>query len=248
MPQLKKTLLSLTLGCLLFTALPAKGAIQNFVQIRGVSNSSTLAYSSNVTAGHILFAFCGGFNTSCQQSVADSQSNHWAKIGTSVFGTDNLGLYATVASSTGADTVTYPGMNTVNAGFVIAEYAPTTNVVIQAGPAAQAASSSVASNSGANLLNVVSQDVGIVSMAFQTANSSSFSNSGLTVRINQVVTAGATIAVGDADLPSSSASPASPLSTTWTFGSSVTMESQSFFLTQSGGGSSTTVLVAPSAF
>ncbi|HUN85120.1 MAG TPA: Ig-like domain repeat protein [Terracidiphilus sp.] len=104
----------------LFTALMFAGCalahaqnVPTYVQSRSTpsgSGASTLAYSSNVTAGNALYAVVfWGSGTGAALSFTDSQSNTWtlSKSASLMTDGDTIGIGCTVAGSSGSDSVTF---------------------------------------------------------------------------------------------------------------------------------------------
>lgn len=82
--------------------------VQSRAQTVASATSASLAYTSNVTAGNLLFAFVGAGpgGATGTRSVSDTQGNSWTFIGGAggLDGVSNINLYFAVAKTTGANT------------------------------------------------------------------------------------------------------------------------------------------------
>lgn len=99
--------------------------VQSAKATRGSSGALSASYGSNVTAGNLLIAVAGchdSVSTFGSATMTDSLGNTWTKVVEEHILSSNVVVWATWASSGGADTVT----STLNAGsandLIILEY------------------------------------------------------------------------------------------------------------------------------
>ena len=115
----------------LASTLSSQAAVFGYVQSNSLVDSSTVAYSGNVTGGHLLIAWYGAYNTAPANSTpaggfSDTVGSSWSFptcIFNDVGGGSTICLSLAIAKSTGADTVTLisPAAS-VNEAVMIGEY------------------------------------------------------------------------------------------------------------------------------
>jgi hypothetical protein len=94
----------------------------------GQASAPTLAYTSNVTSGHLLLAYCNEFAvpTTPAFTVTDSRSNTWTRVDAIHKTADeSLALFWAISKDSGACTVTFHLDSTTYYGLIIAEFATT---------------------------------------------------------------------------------------------------------------------------
>ena len=104
-------------------ATASHAAVFGYSQSAALINSSTVAFSGNVTSGHLLIAWYGAVNGGSQVGFSDTIGNIWTAPSCVLFGSSSICVSLAISKSTAADTVTLtsPGAN-VNEAVMIGEY------------------------------------------------------------------------------------------------------------------------------
>lgn len=208
----------------------------SYVQSNGAAVTSsgtvTLALGSNTTAGDFLFLAEGCYNVAPPTAVTDGQSNVWLPVYFVNTGNAQLQTLAAIAGSSAAETVTTSGFDASNCAWALLEYSA---VNLSSLLGFGSGSSSITISSSTGYVTAVSGLA--ISVVFDEHSAHSWTNSGVTIRQSVQQTVGSeTLGVGDANI--SSATFASPYTTTWSGGSGGTIAGQIQYISTGGGGGS----------
>ena len=104
-------------------ATASHAAVFGYSQSAALINSSTVAFSGNVTSGHLLIAWYGAVNGGSQVGFSDTIGNIWTAPYCVIASSSVICVSLAISKSTAADTVTLtsPGAN-VNEAVMIGEY------------------------------------------------------------------------------------------------------------------------------
>jgi hypothetical protein len=122
-----------------------------FVQGNKTNGSSTLAYSSNVTVGHALYATIYDGDGSLALTFTDSQGNSWTTVKTAILASDgdSMAVGCAIAGSSGSDTVTFKENGSAQAVLGTIYEVANATCTTDATPVSSNTSGQTACNSGA---------------------------------------------------------------------------------------------------
>ena len=97
-------------------------SVFSYVQSTSTAASLSVAFTSNVTAGNLLVAVGGAFNTGLVTGCSDTLGNSYTLLGEFV-GQGGAGfIYYAISASSGANTITVTGASTSNQVLCCGEY------------------------------------------------------------------------------------------------------------------------------
>ena len=104
-------------------ATASHAAVFGYSQSAALINSSTVAFSGNVTSGHLLIAWYGAYNGGQSGGFSDTIGNIWTAPYCVIASSSVICVSLAISKSTAADTVTLtsPGPN-VHGAVMIGEY------------------------------------------------------------------------------------------------------------------------------
>jgi len=188
---LKRTLFACLL---LLCATPRLNAAVTFVQYASsvpTTSSGTVAFGSNVTAGDILCYIVTGFSTS-SATPTDTLSTTYSLL-TQTGGTSNVLFYVGKAGSSGANTVSFSGVNASNVLIVVEEWSGVAGVYL-----GNVGTQGGTTYSLTNATSPLTAQGGVMLVfATQTVNNTTFTFSGGTIRAQANPPAVLSCVVGD---------------------------------------------------
>lgn len=162
------------------------------------ASTTTIAYSSNTTAGSLLIFVHACFSGAVPTSLSDTQGNTWKRVSYVTFASSNISIWVAIGTAGGANTITQSsGASSNDTVYACFEYsAPSSYSLSCMEPVPATASvTTLATKGGVKMLN---DSLVLLAWWDQTTTHTMSAPTGLTQRENRASTGGEQFSSGDA--------------------------------------------------